>query len=408
MMRIRRTVGVFLLPGGVVFFAAFCLVQWGKLPELFPSVDSAYPMIVLFSGLLMGWRFHRSKLVFAVLTLVLLDRVTFYLGSGDVMARHNVDAAWAAVAVLLPVSFGAIASVQERGVFSLHGICRLSLVLLQWPVVYLLARYPHLRAVLWLQAEWVRIDWINRLPMAQPALLAFVVALTVTLVCFVRHRSALDAGLFWALLCGAAGICTRDSAPNPTIYCSTGALILIICAVEVSFGMAFRDELTGLPARRAMNEALLRLGSTYAVGMADVDHFKKFNDRFGHDIGDQVLRMVASQLSKVGGGGRAYRYGGEEFAVIFPGRTKKEAMLDLEKVRLNIAALEFVIRGPGRPRQKPDEPKAVRIPRKKITITISMGVADSQRRPDDPLGVIHAADKALYRAKRGGRNRVSV
>ena len=64
--------------------------------------------------------------------------------------------------------------------------------------------------------------------------------------------------------------------------------------------MAYHDELTGLPGRRALNEALLRVGSRYAVAMVDVDHFKHFNDAYGHEVGDQVLRMVAAQLDRGG------------------------------------------------------------------------------------------------------------
>ena len=67
--------------------------------------------------------------------------------------------------------------------------------------------------------------------------------------------------------------------------------------------MAYDDELTGLPARRALNEALARLRGTYTVAMVDIDHFKRFNDEHGHDVGDQILRMVGARLAGVGGGG---------------------------------------------------------------------------------------------------------
>src|SRR2546426_9194380 len=97
--------------------------------------------------------------------------------------------------------------------------------------------------------------------------------------------------------------------------------------------MAYEDTLTGLPARRALNEALLRLGGQYSVAMIDVDHFKRINDRHGHDVGDQVLKMIAAKLAQVSGGGKAYRYGGEEFAVIFPGRKAEECLADVEALR---------------------------------------------------------------------------
>src|SRR2546428_6094753 len=127
----------------------------------------------------------------------------------------------------------------------------------------------------------------------------------------------------WALLPAFLGL-SQVRAGNPgfsTFYFATSALILIIAVVEASYHMAYQDSLTQLPARRALNEALLRLGSQYTVGMVDVDHFKRINDSHGHDVGDQVLKMVAARLAQVGGGGRAYRYGGEEVAGPFPGKS---------------------------------------------------------------------------------------
>src|SRR5207244_6077403 len=101
---------------------------------------------------------------------------------------------------------------------------------------------------------------------------------------------------------------------------------------------------TGLHSRRAFNDALLRLKPPYAVAAVDIDHFKSINDTYGHDIGDQVLRMVASKLARVGGGGDPFRVGGEEFTILFPGRTGKEIVDILELLRLNIESSTFRVR----------------------------------------------------------------
>jgi diguanylate cyclase (GGDEF)-like protein len=170
--------------------------------------------------------------------------------------------------------------------------------------------------------------------------------------------------------------------------------------------MAFHDGLTGMPARRALNETLLKLRSQYTVAMSDIDFFKKFNDRYGHDVGDQVLRMVASKLAKVTGGGKAFRYGGEEFTIVFPGRSVDEALPHLERLREAVEATDFGIRGPNRPRKKPENPKKIKGSNKKASITISIGVAERNERYMNPQQVIEAADSALYRAKKAGRNRV--
>jgi len=130
--------------------------------------------------------------------------------------------------------------------------------------------------------------------------------------------------------------------------------------------------------------------------MCDVDHFKTFNDTFGHEAGDQVLRFVGSKLSEVRGGARAFRYGGEEFIVVFPGRTAEEAQPFVESLRDAIAMHGFNLRGPGPGSQI------------SVTITISIGVAESSKKLSTPELVLEAADSALYRAKESGRNCVRL
>ena len=174
--------------------------------------------------------------------------------------------------------------------------------------------------------------------------------------------------------------------------------------------MAYYDELTGLPGRRALNEALLRVGSRYAVAMVDVDHFKRLNDVFGHDVGDQALRMVAGRLSGITGGGKPFRYGGEEFVVLFARASAAEALPHLEAARRAIADASFILRGPRRPRKKPATPRTPRGPQVTVALTVSIGLAEPDQRKGNasPQQVLRAADKALYRAKGAGRNRLMV
>src|SRR6185369_6728757 len=104
------------------------------------------------------------------------------------------------------------------------------------------------------------------------------------------------------------------------------------------------------PSRRSLNESLQGLGRRYTIAMVDVDHFKKFNDTYGHDVGDQVLKMVARKIQDVGGGGKAYRYGGEEFTITFSGRSLADVIPHLEELRKTIAGYRLQLRGSDRPR----------------------------------------------------------
>ena len=168
--------------------------------------------------------------------------------------------------------------------------------------------------------------------------------------------------------------------------------------------MAYLDELTGLPGRRALSDKFSRIGGTYTIAMLDVDHFKKFNDAYGHDAGDAVLRMIAGKMSKVSGGGQSYRYGGEEFAIVFTGKDSRESVRYLEALREAIASKTFIIRRVGR-RDEDTITKPVK--NNTVTVTVSIGFADSSGSKTSPWDVLKQSDKALYRAKGKGRNCVS-
>lgn len=150
------------------------------------------------------------------------------------------------------------------------------------------------------------------------------------------------------------------------------------------------------------------------MAMIEVDHFKKFNDTHGHATGDQVLPLVAARLAMVEGGGTAYRYGGEEFAVLFPGRSIDEAFVALEELRESVSGYRMRVRSEARPRdseagsqQRNDgDGDGDGGEYKVLSVTVSIGVAE--REPGlNAAQALRVADQALYRAKQAGRNRVS-
>jgi diguanylate cyclase (GGDEF)-like protein len=194
------------------------------------------------------------------------------------------------------------------------------------------------------------------------------------------------------------------------VFSAAAGAILVVAMLQESHRLAFNDELTGLPGRRALMEAMAGLGPRYTVAMADVDHFKSFNDTHGHDIGDQVLKLVAARLAEVEGGGRAFRYGGEEFTVLFPDLSLEDALPHLEAVRASVESYEMAVRSEDRPKEQ-EEGRKLRgaedsqEPDKLLSVTVSIGGAEPSEGAT-PAQVLKAADEALYRAKRGGRNRV--
>ena len=237
---------------------------------------------------------------------------------------------------------------------------------------------------------------------ALAALLATGLTLTLLLL---RYGRPQQAGQWLGFVCMAWALPRGAQHPIELALMSAAALTsLSISLAHEGFHMAFRDELTGLPGRRALNEKLQRMGRVYTLAMADVDHFKAFNDTHGHDVGDQVLRMVAAQLRRVSGGGHAYRYGGEEFTLVFPGKTAAESMPHLEAVRRAIEAYQMRLRDkPARPRtdQAGLRRRGARGGRntRPLRVTVSIGVAERGDALRAPEAVIKAADQALYKAR---------
>jgi diguanylate cyclase len=159
------------------------------------------------------------------------------------------------------------------------------------------------------------------------------------------------------------------------------------------------DQLTGLANRKHFDQSLeraidiaIRRGEPVSLAMCDIDHFKKFNDTYDHQTGDQVLRLVGAAIkSAIKGRDIAARYGGEEFAVILPNTPLRAAVTVGNQIRAAVMAKELIKRSAGESLGR---------------ITMSVGIA-SLHGNDTRDSLIQRADMALYAPKRGGRNRVT-
>jgi len=241
------------------------------------------------------------------------------------------------------------------------------------------------------------------------SLFTFVIILLFLITKFVNSRDVKNGGYLFVIISIFLSISSSNNVPSIMIFYTTSALILLITTIESSFSMAYIDELTGLHGRRSLNETLQTLNKNYAIAMLDIDHFKKFNDKYGHKTGDQVLRMVASKLSEIGGGARSFRYGGEEFTAIFPGKNAREAKPYMEEYRERLESTEFVVRSPiRRSSNSKNRGKTISKDRKIVNVTVSIGIAEYGGQLTKPEKVLKAADKILYKAKRIGRNRVEI
>jgi len=190
------------------------------------------------------------------------------------------------------------------------------------------------------------------------------------------------------------------SEGSSTAFAFAG-LCALFAVLYASYRMAFMDALSGLPNRRALDETLAQLSGDYAIAMVDVDHFKSFNDTHGHAAGDRVLQAVAQQLRRERRG-RAFRYGGEEFCLLFTGSRHHDAVAMCDETRARIEATRVRVRSnPAKGKRAQNERADT-----EVKVTASIGVAFRDEQARFASEVIKAADQALYKAKAKGRNRV--
>jgi len=362
-------------------------------PSLLLGLSRGLPALVFF----LAWRFQRGRVAFAAVLLA---------AAAEALRRDLPvlpETLAAALAVLLPLDLAVLGLAREWPVASVAGLWRFGVLGAQAAAVAALAR-PELDAVR-AALHGPIAGWPGAAGLPAAGVVSFLAAGAALAVGVLRRPWPLEAGLL-GTLAATFLVLTRQHALD--YYVGTAAIVLGVSLVESAFSLAFEDGLTGLPARRALEEAVAHLGGAYAIAMVDLDHFKKVNDRHGHEVGDQVLRSVATRLARVGGGGRAFRYGGEEFSVIFAGKTAAQARPYLEELRGAVAGAPFTVRSPGRPKKKPEGARGRGGGVKELRVTVSIGVSERGARNRAPEEVMKAADKALYRAKRAGRNRVTV
>lgn len=387
-----------------------------SLPATLSGLPVLAPYVALFAAAAIAYWFNRGRAFIAAVSMF-----AAYVGYRFALdlGAFSAKAAYTALVVLVPANVLAALVLPERGVVHHQNhrwvlLAVAELLLVAWIAS---AGRTSLSGVAWVGVfeHWA----LHSPPTPLVGRILFAVAFGAAM--WRAHPRppaveprALDIGLAGGL---AAFFIAAEWVASPAVFAAFMAAaggVLLVAVLQETHRLAFADELTGLPSRRALQERLPALGPVCAVAMCDVDHFKKFNDTHGHDIGDQVLKLVAARLAEVEGGGVAFRYGGEEFCVVFDGRTADEAHAHLEASRASIEAYRMAVRDEERPsdakegslRRGAAGPQSA--PQKVLSVTISIGVAERAGLDMKPMDAIKAADEALYRAKQKGRNQVST
>ncbi|GEM_PF-2044477 len=379
--------------------AAHYLLTTGLLPS-FPVFNTSLLIFVLFAiALILTVVFDRSRFFLSLLFALSLFTINFRGGFPPDFQKSPL------LFFLLVIFWGnlfLLAISREKGIISPPGKTRIFIILIQI-IGFPLLIFPNQ-------------DWLDKvyfeLLVAIGNISPFNLLLALTgfgFFCFCavgyirKDSTSVTLGAIWV------------ASFSPFLYPPSDPVWLVFYLALIAFvffrllfdlyTLAYLDELTRLPSRRSLQQDFLKLPSPFSIAMVDIDHFKRVNDRYGHATGDQVLKFVAALLQKHSGPGKPYRFGGEEFAIIFPGQSRDEVLPHLKELREKMIQRPFYVRGKKRPRKKPG--KKPRNQGNKIKVTASFGLADNEILPT-PAEVIKAADKALYRAKNKGRDRIET
>lgn len=300
------------------------------------------------------------------------------------------------LSILLPLNLALLAFSRERGFLTAPGLLKGLFILGEFGALFYLA-YTQNSAFLTLAfTEMIppRLTLLSAL--SDMALIATCIGIGVIILKNILSSTYFDLALLAGVIASAFALNHYDQSVVFSVFMLASTLMVIAALLSESFYLAYHDELTTIPARRALLSHFNKLGRKYSIAMIDIDHFKKFNDTHGHDIGDEVLKLVASKLSDVTGGGSAYRFGGEEFTIVFPGKNADETLPHLEKVR------ETIEKSPYYAKSKTGKST------KTLFVTVSIGVAQKGADDKEPHQVMKKADNALYKSKKAGRNRVTT
>ena len=370
---------------------------------------SNLPYILLSVAVLLCHTFRQGRMAMVSVTmlvayLVIQVRLQTPLSTGTTLLELSLLAALVPVTCLLVYAFPDT-GVNSKSMF----LYALVLVLFMIWAQLIVSHFHAGGFESWSEGLLFTVRDFSKLPFVLVLYSLCLVGLTAILV-LVYNRS-IDVVVYSAILLASSTFIFFDVQYISSTMFSLSGTLIIIYVMSASHDMAFNDQLTNIPGRHALEVDMKHLGRKYSMAMVDIDHFKKFNDTYGHDIGDDVLKLVASILKETTGGARAYRYGGEEFTIIFKGKHAEQVEEHLQALVSEVHNYDMTIRNA---KERPDNHDEGIKKRGKngqsaevVNVSVSIGLADSTT-TKHPEEVLKLADQALYKAKKTGRNKLCI
>ncbi|MDD3325041.1 MAG: GGDEF domain-containing protein [Sulfurospirillaceae bacterium] len=388
---------------GALIFLAILTLKYKIIPSSYFAFLEVGTFVSLVISLALSLYFGKSKFFSLLLGILFFFLIATH--PLNYFEKFSYASFWHIAPLFCSILFVIISFLDERGIFSRYGAIKIALSVLVLAGSYLYMQHfsPSMQKALQTKLLHVSLHDFFQTNDFRLIVLTLCLGLITLIAVFTTTKSQKAIPWIFTTLC----ICFLFfQSKNAFILFTLVASIIALCAlIADTYDMAYMDTLTGVPSRRSLEESLLKLGQKYVIAMVDIDFFKKVNDTFGHDIGDDVLKLIASQLCLVKNGGRVFRYGGEEFAILFFNKKEEDCVMALEAVRKAIYSRGFTLRKKGRDektkKHRNDSSRA-----KKEKISISIGVASAPKDGNNPEDVIKKADIALFRAKENGRNQI--
>lgn len=403
-----------------LFFLA--VAKYIALPSemvLLWKICSLFPFVVFIAGLSLSWYFNNTGLLLTSFSLSLMYlAVQTY---GDPVYDHRIveQAITKVILYLFPLNMIAFSMMIKRRIFTTLGSLYLFLFFLQICFV-IVVFYPqgkafqfvsssvssyslHMYDYLVTSSESITL-LINKASFLS-CVLVFLWTLVFLFIRYVYKRDVGLAGFTMILVSGTAGVMASHTPSSSFIFFLASGILVVIASLEGSFVLTDYDQLTGLHGRKSLSSLLQRLKDHYALAFVDIDHFGEFNDRFGPDVGDEVLKIIGDKLGDVTKGVQVFRYGSDEFLAVFQGYKDFDVVNMLEVFRKKIEAFPFIINNNMVKNKllKPSKNKSAYIGNAHISISIGISTSSDVQKPSE---VLKTADKALCQAKDTGRNKV--
>ena len=405
---LRKLISVTILPIVLLTLSYLLIPQISKpLPHVLQVILPYLPFVIFIIGMGLSWIFHHSREfnLFLLFTIIYIS-LDNYIWNSELKVDSQL--AYLLLVSLIPINYLFNFLSRERGILNQYGIRRFIILAVQLYCIAWVLEHPYPPIKEYFTFAPFKYSILKITDITQPLIAVLLITVLFILFRLLQTSSILVSGVLSSLIAITSAVHFYQQPQLATIFILLAGLLIISSITINAYSLAYLDELTNLPSRRALTQNISTLGKNYCIAMVDVDHFKKFNDKYGHDIGDQVLKKLASQLRQVRGG-KAFRYGGEEFTVLFPNKNLHEARLFCNELCSNVASNPFMLRNKKRPKTKqPDTHKRKQHEVRPLKITISIGVAENSQEFETTQEVIKQADKALYKAKSNGRNQVSI